>query len=405
MDSIIEVARAALRGDAVERMSAWTGESTLAVQQCVDAAAPLAIVGLARQASTEGRAQGLVEAIEDETYPSIEPGDLGLTLESSAATDRLARSSEGVLQRIFGSRREGVIDALAAHARVSRASASKLLGLVSALVAGIVRHEARIHTLDARSLSRYLGEKERTAMSLLPLALVGQLGTVPTAVVDAASRGAERHAAPTRGPESTAPHTTSAPPPSTWKWLPWLAAAAAVIALLSFVFNKKPQRFDALSRPAPSEAARPAEPTAPPVMAAPPLAILSIATGTDALAHYLAGAEPTPRRFLVEGIEFEVGSSKIASNRTLDDVGAMLIAQPTAKIRVEAHTDSVGSPSTNDTLTQAQAEAVKSYLVRRGVAADHIDTAGLGARQPVASNDTPEGRDRNRRIELIVIQR
>jgi len=405
MDSIIEVARAALRGDTVERLRTWGGEGPLAVQQCIDAAVPLSVVGLARHASTEGRAQVLLEGIEDGTYPYVEPGELEVVLDSSSAADKLARSSEGVFQRLFGSKRDGILDALAAHSGVSRVSASKLLGLVTALVVGIVRHQARSHDLDARGLARYLGEQERAAVNLLPTSLVGLLGTTPTVVPDSSVRVTERHTGPPRAPEPSTVQRASAQQPSVWRWLPWLVAGAAAIALLSFAFNKRPQRFDTMSRPVTDEAARPAEPPKAPEIAAPPLGTLSPTTGTDALARYLASTDPGPRRFLVQGFEIGVGSSNIPSNQVLDDVAAVLIVHPNAKIRVESYTDSVGSPRTNETLTQAQADAVKGYLVQHGVAANRVDAAGLGERQPLASNETAEGRDRNRRIEIIVTQR
>jgi OOP family OmpA-OmpF porin len=404
MDSIIEVARAALRGDAVERMSTWIGESPLAVQQGVDAAVPLSVVGIARHASTEGRAKVLLDGIEDGTYPYVEPGELDPLLDNPPAADKLARSSEGVFPLIFGSKRDGIIDALTAHSGVSRAAASKLLGLVSALALGIVHHQIRSHNLDARGLARYLGEQERTAFNLLPASLVGLLGAAPPVGSDASSRVTERYSGPLRAPEPDGSRRAGAQQPSALKWLPWLLAAVAAIALFSFSLNRKPRRFEPMSRPVTDEAARPAEPEAP-VIAAPPLDILSPAAGTGALSRYLTATEPTPRRFLVEGIEFNVGSSSLPSTRTLDEVAALLKAYPTARIRVEGHTDAVGTPSTNESLTQAQAEAVKGYLVQRGVAADRIDAAGLGERQPRASNDTPEGRDRNRRIEIVVLQR
>jgi len=91
--------------------------------------------------------------------------------------------------------------------------------------------------------------------------------------------------------------------------------------------------------------------------------------------------------------------------RTIDEIGAALNAHPAAAIRVESHTDNVGTQKSNLDLSQARAEAVKSELIARGVAASRIETAGMGQELPIASNDTAEGRARNRRTEIVVTAR
>jgi OmpA-OmpF porin, OOP family len=71
------------------------------------------------------------------------------------------------------------------------------------------------------------------------------------------------------------------------------------------------------------------------------------------------------------------------------------------KLRIEGHTDSRGSASYNDTLSQWRADAVYHALVSRGVDSSRIQSVGRGMELPVASNDTAEGRQQNRRVELI----
>jgi outer membrane protein OmpA-like peptidoglycan-associated protein len=71
-------------------------------------------------------------------------------------------------------------------------------------------------------------------------------------------------------------------------------------------------------------------------------------------------------------------------------------------IVVEGYTDSVGSESSNMTLSQARAEAVRSFLVSKGLPSDKLTAVGKGKANPVASNDTADGRANNRRVEIIV---
>jgi outer membrane protein OmpA-like peptidoglycan-associated protein len=87
---------------------------------------------------------------------------------------------------------------------------------------------------------------------------------------------------------------------------------------------------------------------------------------------------------------------------SLAQVADALKDQANAAITVEGHTDSTGSDVTNMELSRARAESVASYLTSRGLPKEQVTTQGLGPSRPVASNDTPEGRATNRRVEIIV---
>lgn len=101
---------------------------------------------------------------------------------------------------------------------------------------------------------------------------------------------------------------------------------------------------------------------------------------------------------------FEVGESVLlpTAQRRLDQVAEMLLAQKDTEIVVEGHTDSQGSDETNRELSQSRAAAVRDYLVSQGVASDRINAVGYGETQPIASNQSPEGRANNRRVEIVV---
>ena len=79
----------------------------------------------------------------------------------------------------------------------------------------------------------------------------------------------------------------------------------------------------------------------------------------------------------------------------------MLTKHADLKLTIEGHTDNVGNPAANRTLSEQRAAAVKTYLVSKGIDAARIETAGLGDTKPDAPNTTPEGRQQNRRVELV----
>jgi outer membrane protein OmpA-like peptidoglycan-associated protein len=109
-------------------------------------------------------------------------------------------------------------------------------------------------------------------------------------------------------------------------------------------------------------------------------------------------------RVSTHGILFATGSATIEgeSTPTLKEIGDMLAAHPALKLTIEGHTDNVGAATANQSLSEQRAAAVKQYLVSTyAVDAARLETKGFGASKPAVSNDTPEGRQNNRRVDLV----
>jgi len=118
----------------------------------------------------------------------------------------------------------------------------------------------------------------------------------------------------------------------------------------------------------------------------------------------LYDALATTGRVATHGILFDVGSDQIRaeSTPTLKSISDMLTAHPGLKLMIEGHTDNVGSSQSNQTLSERRAAAVKQYLVSVShIDAARLSTKGYGASKPIAPNTTPEGRQENRRVELV----
>ncbi len=109
-------------------------------------------------------------------------------------------------------------------------------------------------------------------------------------------------------------------------------------------------------------------------------------------------------KVVTQGILFASGSDVIQpeSTPTLKEIGTMLKDHSDLKISIEGHTDNVGEDAANQTLSDKRAASVKAYLIEKyGIDAARLETKGFGESKPVASNDTPEGRQNNRRVELV----
>jgi len=117
----------------------------------------------------------------------------------------------------------------------------------------------------------------------------------------------------------------------------------------------------------------------------------------------LYDALSTSGRVATHGILFDTGSDHIRgeSTPTLKEITAMLTEHPDLSLTIEGHTDNVGDAQANLALSAKRADAVKAYLVGKGVGAERLTTKGLGASKPAAPNTTAEGRQQNRRVELV----
>jgi outer membrane protein OmpA-like peptidoglycan-associated protein len=108
-----------------------------------------------------------------------------------------------------------------------------------------------------------------------------------------------------------------------------------------------------------------------------------------------------------EKVQFATGSSEIlpVSFGLLDEVAKVLTDNPQIElVQVEGHTDSTGTAAINRKLSQQRAESVMRYLASRSVAAGRMKAQGFGPDRPIADNRTDDGKERNRRVEFVILK-
>lgn len=106
---------------------------------------------------------------------------------------------------------------------------------------------------------------------------------------------------------------------------------------------------------------------------------------------------------LKKGIRFHTNSAKLTQRSfgTLNDVARLMKKFPTASLEVQGHTDNTGTDEYNMNLSQRRAQTVVDYLVKRGVEESRLRAVGYGNTMPIASNNSKEGRQINRRVEMV----
>jgi len=114
-----------------------------------------------------------------------------------------------------------------------------------------------------------------------------------------------------------------------------------------------------------------------------------------------------PRVYTLDNVFFDTGKSTLrpASYKELNELVEVMLFKKELVVEIGGHTDNVGEDASNMTLSQARAESVRRYLIKKGVGELHVKAKGYGESKPVAYNTTPEGRQKNRRTEVKILSR
>lgn len=372
----------------LSRASSELGESEAAVAKALRAAFPALLSGILDK-SADGAAMrrvfDLIRGAGSDAGALRDPAAL-LGPQRPGTANLGAR----LLATLFGARTtDRIAEALARHAGIRSSAAGALLGIAAPLLLSGLGERASREGLGLEELLALLSGERDSLRSAVP----AELATV--------LREAR--------PPSPALREGRASASPGWLW-PAVIGLAVLVGLWWLIGRGQPDARGPLASPPPAET--------PPVAAAPPGARLvtrDLPGGTrleipeDGLesrlvAHLEAGRGAEDVWFELDRIQFESGSASLrpGSRAQLRDVAAILKAYPAVKLEIGGYTDDTGDPAANQQLSQARAESVRGALVAEGVAADRLEAEGYGERHPIASNDTMEGRARNRRIALRV---
>lgn len=398
--SLMDVVKGYLTPETVRSASLLVGESETSTGQTLNGAVPTVLSGLTNMVSSQDGICRLGELIRD--------GGFGFAVDNAeslfsggSTTSSMLGAGQQLLGKIFPGRASAVADLLARSGGVSSSSSSSLLSLAAPLIMGVLGKRAAAQSLDAGGLANVLlNEKSDIAAAVppdLPQILSGGPTLVPrsrgevTRIPRYTSTGVGRKPYADRSQMET-------PRPGLGRWLLLLIALAA-LALLLVLRPRTPRAgVPDLNSQAKNALAN---------IILPGGINLSLPAGSINynLAQFLAdGSQAAPKTFVFDHLNFETGSTQLTpdSAQTVNNLAQVLKAYPTAQVQLSGHTDNTGSAAANQALSLDRANTVKTLLVNQGVPAERISTQGFGQDRPVASNDTEEGRARNRRTELTV---
>ena len=386
------------------------GASESNTKSAVTSMIPALLGSLVQKGSTSQGASSLLNMINSPQVDSGIVGNMSQLLGGGGNVNQLVNTGSGLINSLLGSNAGPLGNALASMSGLSGSSTSKLLALGAPFLFGGLKKLVGEHGLNTSGLMSLLGDQANSVQNAIDPRLAQAMNL----------RLPEVHRA------GVAREVVAEAPASSSKILPWLIGLLIAVPLLFWMVRSCSTRTAenaAEATRATANATRNAVDTAAQSAAdatrrgaaalrsiqLPGGGNFQIPTGgfIDSLVAFLNGNAPAGQSFAFDAVTFESDSTRLTStsNDQLGQLAAVLKAYPTVVIAVEGHTDNTGDPASNKKLSEDRAAAVKDALVGMGVPAERVTSTGWGAEKPIASNDTEEGKLKNRRVEISITTR
>ena len=406
--NLLEILEKIFGGNFAALASRFLGEPESNTKSAVTSMIPALLGALVQKGSTPEGASSLLNTINSPSVNSGIVGNMSQLLGGGGDTNRLMNTGSSLISSLLGSNAGSVSNALSSMSGLSGSSISKLLALAAPFVLGALKKIVGERGLTASSFMSLLGDQGRSVQNAIDPRLAQAMNLRLPDVSGAAREVAAGAAA------------------GSSKILPWLIGLLIAVPLLFWMMRSCSTRTAenaAEATRATANATKNAVDTAAQNAAdaarrgaaglrsiqLPGGGNFQIPTGgfIDSLVTFLNGNAPAGQSFAFDSVTFESDSATLTStsNDQLGQLAAVLKAYPTVVISVEGHTDNTGDPASNKKLSEDRAAAVKDAIVGMGVPAERVTSTGWGADKPIASNDTEEGKLKNRRVEISITKR
>jgi OOP family OmpA-OmpF porin len=395
--SLVESLLSMITPGIVSSASSHFGESSGSTERGLSGAMASVMAGTTRLAATDG-GLGLSALMREHTASENVLGNIAGLFAPGGSGSSLASSGQQVLGDLFGSRTGEIASALESFAGIKSSTASSMLSMAGPIVLGFLSRHRTSQSLTSSGLASELASQRDSLTRYLPPGIASVVGVA--APLGATAASASQRAAPHMMGFASGAATTTHYGVERNRWLIPLALLAGLIAIGAW--------FATRSRGPLPTASSPASVSVPGSLRLPNGSSVELQPSSFNynLATFLGkgAAAELPRTFVFDRLNFPTDSAQLTpdSAPTVAALASILAAYPNAAITLVGHTDNTGDAESNRKLSLDRANAVRDQLVNAGVDAARIATAGYGQDRPVASNDTEEGRAKNRRTELTV---
>lgn len=391
------------------------------------------LAGMIQRVSYDKGAKDLYKVVksQDDREYDIE----NIFTRSPQTVNGLINRGNHFLPSIYPGRLREASNCVAAESGITKLTSSKMMKVNAPLILSALSKHVKDNNLDADGLKSYLNGQKSNVESALPKGFVEQselsaFGWVKKAEVieEKPKKVKKEKVVKEKVEEKTIAVKEEVAPVAKeavsagMGFLKWLLPLLAILALVWFILTRtacsgaadKVATTVAAPVEAVTEVAKDATSAVGNVFgkvndaALSALNSISFAAGSvgDQMMGFIKGGAEGDGRFRFNNLNFASGSDVIdaTSQVEVDNLAAILNAYTDVKVNIEGYTDSQGNADSNQALSQRRAEAVRTQLLSAGISDARITAQGFGAENPVADNETPEGRAENRRIEVVIVK-
>jgi OmpA-OmpF porin, OOP family len=289
-------------------------------------------------------------------------------------------TGENLLRGLLGNNLGKVSDLVATASGMSPSGSFTLLSLIAPMFFGMLGREVSDRGLSASGLSSLLSSHRDTIQKLAPASLASALGVSSMENLCGAPAPVE---APVAYSEPARSHK--------WIWALPLLVLLALIPRVRSCARTPTATLTSIKLPCGT--------------------VLKVPRGSfnDSLATFmLAGSDSElPKDIVFDHLNFDSATTRLTpdSDPTVTNLTSIMKCYPAMRVRLEGYTDNTGDSAANKQLSLDRANAIQALLIQGGIDPARISTDGWGDEKPVASNDTEDGRAKNRRTELVVLNR
>jgi outer membrane protein OmpA-like peptidoglycan-associated protein len=424
-----------LTPEMISKAANLIGEDQSSTATAMSGILPAVLGSVVGKASTADGASNIMSMITGGGHDGSVLNNLGGLLGGGSGTDNLLSGGAGILSSLLGDKVGGIVSLISGFAGIKSGSANSLMSMAAPLVMGMIGKQVGSQGLNANGLMGLLSSQKDHIADAMPAGLGDKLGGVlgmgsmfsgASNLMSGMAKDATKTVSSATNYASDAVEEASSSLP---KWLlPLLIGAAVVAGLLYFMKGCGNKTADAVTSTLDSVAT-----TATAGMdSVASTAGSAVATATDAIKKLFKLKLPDGTEievpegsledqivkfiqddkqaidkkvwFNFDRLLFDTGKStlKAESKEQIEKTVAILKAFPKVKIKIGGYTDNVGNAASNMKLSAERAAVVMEAIVAGGIDKSRLESEGYGDKNPVDSNDTEEGKAKNRRIAISV---
>ncbi|HMX41503.1 MAG TPA: OmpA family protein [Saprospiraceae bacterium] len=394
MSNLLDSLKNYITPELISRVASSLDENEVNTGKAISGLAPTILAGLLGKTGDSG-AMGQIFNLVSKVKPDI-LNDLGSLIGGGNLSHNDPKDASGhLLGMLFGPKVPAINQAISSFSGVKSSSTSSLMGLVGPLVMGLLNKRIGNEGLNLSGFTNLLLGERSNILGALPAGLGSILGLAGSP----ASAPVQEDRAPATG--------------TNWLWplLLLLGLGAALIYFMRSCSSQPAEQKTEMTAPV-------APPPAPAPAPAPEKFTMKLPTGYEVVGSPM-GIEAMLLKFIqnpdsvasktnwfdFDHLLFKTGSDQLEmeqSRTQLTNVYEILKAYPKVKIKIGGYTDNVGDAKQNKSLSDRRAKTVMSELLKMGIEKGRMEAEGYGQEHPVATNDTEEGRARNRRVSVSV---